>query len=63
MSKVNFSIEVFPPKDSVGVEEIYKSLEVDDLILEAYNNREIVKLTFNEEPCIKTDSENKNSDK
>lgn len=44
-------------------EEIYKSLEVDDLILEAYNNREIVKLTFNEEPCIKTDSENKNSDK
>ena len=27
MTKVNFSIEVFPPKDSVGVEEIYKSLK------------------------------------
>ena len=44
-------------------EEIYKSLEVDDLINEAYNNREIVKLTFGEEPCVKTDSENQNSDK
>ena len=44
-------------------EEIYKSLEVDDLINEAYNNREIVKLTFGEEPCVKTDSENLNSDK
>ena len=44
-------------------EEIYKSLEVDDLINEAYNNREIVKLTFGEEPSIKTDSENQNSDK
>lgn len=44
-------------------EEIYKSLEVDDLINEAYNNREIVKLTFGEDPSIKTDSENQNSDK
>jgi thiamine biosynthesis protein ThiI len=44
-------------------EEIYKSLEVDDLINEAYNNREIIKLTFGEEPCVKTDSENQNSDK
>lgn len=26
MTKIDFSIEVFPPKDSVGVEEIYKSL-------------------------------------
>ncbi len=26
MTKIDFSIEVFPPKDNVGVEEIYKSL-------------------------------------
>lgn len=44
-------------------EEIYKSLEVDDLINEAYNNREIVKLTFGEEPSIKTDLPNPNGDK
>ena len=44
-------------------EEIYKSLEVDDLINEAYNNREIVKLTFGEEPSIKTDLPDPNGDK
>ena len=44
-------------------EEIYKSLEVDDLINEAYNNREIVKLTFDEEPSIKTDLPDSNGDK
>ena len=44
-------------------EEIYKSLEVDDLINEAYNNREIVKLTFGEEPSIKTDLPDSNGDK
>ena len=44
-------------------EEIYKSLEVDDLINEAYNNREIVKLTFGEEPCVKTDLPDSNGDK
>ena len=44
-------------------EEIYKSLEVDDLINEAYNNREIVKLTFGEEPSIKTDLPDPNCDK
>jgi len=44
-------------------EEIYKSLEVDDLINEAYNNREIVKLTFGEEPSIKTDLPDPNVDK
>ncbi|MCQ2591536.1 MAG: tRNA 4-thiouridine(8) synthase ThiI [Treponema sp.] len=37
-------------------EEIYKSLEVDDLIFKAYEDREIVKLTFNEEPCWKTET-------
>ena len=44
-------------------EEIYKSLEVDDLINEAYNNREIVKLTFGEEPSIKTDLPDSHGDK
>ena len=44
-------------------EEIYKSLEVDDLINEAYNNREIVKLTFGEDPSIKTDLPDPNGDK
>lgn len=44
-------------------EVIYKSLEVDDLINEAYNNREIVKLTFGEEPSIKTDLPDPNGDK
>lgn len=44
-------------------EEIYKSLEVEELINEAYNNREIVKLTFGEEPSIKTDLPDPNSDK
>lgn len=44
-------------------EEIYKSLEVDDFINEAYNNREIVKLTFGEEPSIKTDLPDPNGDK
>ena len=44
-------------------EEIYKSLEVDDLINEAYNNREIVKLTFGEDPSIKTDLPDSNGDK
>lgn len=44
-------------------EEIYKSLEVDDLINEAYNNREIVKLTFGEDPSIKTDLPDPNGNK
>ena len=44
-------------------EEIYKSLEVDDLINEVYNNREIVKLTFGEEPSVKTDLPDPNGDK
>lgn len=44
-------------------EEIYKSLEVEELINEAYNNREIVKLTFGEEPSIKTDLPDPNGDK
>ena len=37
-------------------EEIYKSLEVDDLIRKAYEDREIVKLTFGNEPVWKTDT-------
>ena len=51
---------LFSPKHPVlrgtveQAEEIYKSLEVDDLITEAYNNREIVKLTFGDEPSVKT---------
>ena len=44
-------------------EEIYKSLEVEELINEAYNNREIVKLTFGEDPSIKTDLPDPNGDK
>ena len=36
-------------------EEIYKSLEVDDLIRKSYEEREIVKLTFNGEPDVRTD--------
>ena len=35
-------------------EDIYKSLEVDELIEKAYNEREIVKLTFENEPEWKT---------
>ena len=35
-------------------EDIYKSLEVDELIEKAYNEREIVKLTFGNEPEWKT---------
>ena len=35
-------------------EDIYKELEVDDLIEKAYNEREIVKLTFENEPEWKT---------
>lgn len=35
-------------------EEIYKSLEVDELIKKAYEEREIVKLTANDEPVWKT---------
>ena len=49
MTKVKFSIEVFPPKDSIGVEEIYKSLEIDDLINEAYEKRNVKRFTFGEE--------------
>lgn len=44
-------------------EEIYKSLEVEELINEAYNNREIVKLTFGEDPSIKTDLPDPNGNK
>jgi thiamine biosynthesis protein ThiI len=35
-------------------EEIYKALEVDKLIKKAYDDREIVKLTFGNEPAWKT---------
>ena len=35
-------------------EEIYKALEVDELIKKAYDDREIVKLTFGNEPAWKT---------
>ena len=40
-------------------DEIYKSLEVDDLIEKAYRDREIVKLTVNEEPVWKTSGSKK----
>ena len=36
-----------------AAEDIYKELEVDDLIEKAYNEREIVKLTFGSEPSWK----------
>lgn len=36
-------------------EEIYKNLQVDDLIIKAYKEREIVKLTFGDEPSWKTE--------
>lgn len=36
-------------------EEILNSLEIDDLINESFENREIIKLTVNREPQIKTD--------
>ncbi len=38
-------------------EEIYNSLEVDDLIEQSYRNREIVKLTATDEPSWKTKTE------
>lgn len=37
-------------------EEIYKSLEVDELIRKSYEDREIVKLTSGSEPVWKTDT-------
>lgn len=37
-------------------EEIYKSLEVDDLIEESFKNREIIKLTVNQPAQIKTET-------
>jgi thiamine biosynthesis protein ThiI len=37
-----------------AAEDIYKELEVDELIEKAYNEREIVKLTFDKEPEWKT---------
>ena len=37
-----------------AAEDIYKELDVDDLIEKAYNEREIVKLTFGNEPEWKT---------
>ena len=37
-----------------AAEDIYKELEVDELIEKAYNKREIVKLTFDKEPEWKT---------
>ena len=36
-------------------DEIYASLDVDELIEKSYKEREIIKLTFNGEPVIKTD--------
>lgn len=36
-----------------AAEDIYKTLEVDDLIKKAYEEREIVKLTFGDEPSWK----------
>lgn len=51
---------LFSPKHPVlrgrveEAEEIYKALEVDELIKEAYEKREIVKLTFGNEPEWKT---------
>ena len=57
---------LFSPKHPVlrgtpeQAEEIYKSLEIDDLIRKAYEEREIVKLTFSEEPVVKTDEEDPN---
>lgn len=47
---------LFSPKHPVlrgtieQAEEIYNQLEVDELIKKAYDEREIIKLTFNEEP-------------
>lgn len=43
-------------------EEIYKSLEVDELIEESFKTREIIKLTFNKEPDIRTDEPDPNGD-
>ena len=36
-------------------QEIYDSLEIDDLIEESYKKREIIKLTVNQEPQVKAD--------
>jgi thiamine biosynthesis protein ThiI len=37
-------------------EQIYKSLEVEDMITEAYNQRKIIKFTFGNEPDVRTDT-------
>ena len=36
-------------------QEIYDSLEIDELIEESYKKREIIKLTVNQAPQIKAD--------
>ena len=41
-------------------EEIYKNLEVDELIEKSFRDREIVKLTANDQAVWKTAGSNKN---
>jgi thiamine biosynthesis protein ThiI len=59
---------LFSPKHPVlrgscqEADEIYKNLEVDELIEESFRDREIVKLTATEEPVWKTSANNKNED-
>ena len=59
---------LFSPKHPVlrgscqEADEIYKNLEVDELIEESFREREIVKLTATEEPVWKTSANNKNED-
>lgn len=58
---------LFSPKHPVlrgtceDAEKIYKELEVDELIRKSYEEREIIKLTFNNEPNIRTDEPDPNA--
>ena len=48
---VNVGFRVTPEE----AEEIYKNLEIDELIEKAYKEREIIKLTATGEPVKKTE--------
>lgn len=57
---------LFSPKHPVlrgrieDAEEIYKNLEVDQLIQKSFDDRKIIKFTFSGEPDVRTDKEDPN---
>ena len=57
---------LFSPKHPVlrgkieEAEEIYKNLEVDELIQKSFDDRKIIKFTFSGEPDVRTDKDDPN---